>query len=182
MTPECLRRLIGLLNPENQPGHLTLIHRFGSERIAACLPPLLEAVRETGCPVLWCCDPMHGNTRNTNGGIKTRNFEEVRCELDQAFDIHKSFGGRLGGLHVELTGEAVTECVGGARGLSENDLHQAYRTYLDPRLNYEQALELAFFAARKMRTLNGYQNHRGDSQPPTGVATRSASAGATPSR
>jgi 3-deoxy-7-phosphoheptulonate synthase len=182
MTPECLRRLIGLLNPENQPGHLTLIHRFGSERIAACLPPLLEAVRETGCPMLWCCDPMHGNTRNTNGGIKTRNFEEVRCELDQAFDIHKSFGGRLGGLHVELTGEAVTECVGGARGLSENDLHQAYRTYLDPRLNYEQALELAFFAARKMRTLNGYQNHRGDSQPPTGVATRSASAGATPSR
>lgn len=156
LAPENLQRLICVLNPANEPGRLTLIHRFGSDRIAACLPPLIEAVRATGSPVLWCCDPMHGNTRTTNGGVKTRSFDEIRSELEQAFDIHKAHGGRLGGLHVELTGEAVTECVGGARGLSEDDLHRAYRSYLDPRLNYEQALELALFAARKMRALNGY--------------------------
>ena len=157
MAPDNLQRLIRILNPANEPGRLTLIHRFGSDRIAACLPPLIEAVRADGSPVLWCCDPMHGNTRTTNGGVKTRSFDEIRSELEQAFDIHKAHGGRLGGLHVELTGEAVTECVGGARGLSEDDLHRAYRSYLDPRLNYEQALELALFAARKMRALNGYR-------------------------
>jgi 3-deoxy-7-phosphoheptulonate synthase len=99
---------------------------------------------------------MHGNTHLTNGGLKTRNFDEILSELDQAFDIHRAHGSRLGGVHVELTGEAVTECVGGARGLNETDLTRAYRSYLDPRLNYEQALELAFFTARKMRSLNGH--------------------------
>ena len=156
LSPQCLRRLIRILNPENEPGRLTLIHRFGSDRIADCLPPLLEAARATACPVLWCCDPMHGNTRTTNGGVKTRNFDEIRSELEQAFEIHKAAGGRLGGMHVELAGEAVTECVGGARNLQEADLSRAYTSYLDPRLNYEQALELALFAARKMRALNGY--------------------------
>jgi 3-deoxy-7-phosphoheptulonate synthase len=98
---------------------------------------------------------MHGNTRTTDGGTKTRNFDEIRSELDQAFDIHRGSGSRLGGAHIELTGEAVTECVGGARGLSEVDLSRAYRSHLDPRLNYEQALELAMFMAHKMRAING---------------------------
>ena len=181
MTPECLQRLVGILNPENEPGRLTLIHRFGADRIARHLPALIDAVRATGSPVLWCCDPMHGNTRITNGGVKTRNFDEILGELDQAFELHKARGGRLGGVHVELTGEAVTECVGGARGLCEADLHQAYRTYLDPRLNYEQALELALFAARKMRALNGYAVN-GGAHPPSASSSREAMAKATSSR
>ncbi len=156
MSTDCLKELIEVLNPAGEPGRLTLIHRFGSERIAQCLPPLIDAARATGRPVLWCCDPMHANTRTTNGGQKTRSFDEILRELDQAFEIHRANGSRLGGVHVELTGEAVTECVGGARGLSEDDLHQAYKSYLDPRLNYEQAMELALFTARKMRALNGY--------------------------
>jgi len=151
MSPECLQRLIAILNPEGEPGRLTLIHRFGSERIARCLPPLVQAAQAAAAPVLWCCDPMHGNTRVTDGGTKTRSFEEIRSEVDQAFEIHSANGSRLGGLHVEVTGEAVTECTGGARGLSEVDLGRAYRSQLDPRLNYEQALELAMFAAHKMR-------------------------------
>jgi len=155
MSADCLKRLIEILNPEADPGRLTLIHRFGCEHIARRLTPLIAAARATGIPVLWCCDPMHGNTHLTNGGLKTRNFDEILSELDQAFDIHRAQGSRLGGVHVELTGEAVTECVGGARGLNETDLTRAYRSYLDPRLNYEQALELAFFTARKMRSLNG---------------------------
>jgi 3-deoxy-7-phosphoheptulonate synthase len=150
-----LKRLIEILNPEADPGRLTLIHRFGCEHIARRLTPLIAAARATGIPVLWCCDPMHGNTHLTNGGLKTRNFDEILSELEQAFDIHRAQGSSLGGVHVELTGEAVTECVGGARGLNETDLTRAYRSYLDPRLNYEQALELAFFTARKMRSLNG---------------------------
>jgi len=156
VSPDCIQRLITTLNPEDEPGRLTFIHRFGCERIAQHLPALIAAAKATGSPVLWCCDPMHGNTRTANGGLKTRDFKEILCELDQAFDIHRAHGSRLGGVHIELTGEAVTECIGGARGLHEADLTRAYRTYLDPRLNYEQALELALFAARKMRALNGH--------------------------
>jgi 3-deoxy-7-phosphoheptulonate synthase len=125
---------------------------------------------------------MHGNTRVTNGGIKTRVFDEILSELDQAFEIHKACGGRLGGMHIELTGEAVTECIGGARGLSEADLRRDYRSYLDPRLNYEQAMELALFAARKMRALNGYTSEAGGFQPPKRDSSRSATANATSSR
>jgi 3-deoxy-7-phosphoheptulonate synthase len=149
-SPECLQQLIGILNPQNEAGRLVLIHRFGCEAIARWLPALIDAARSTGSPVLWCCDPMHGNTRTTEGGVKTRDFDEILGELDQAFDLHRANGSRLGGVHVELTGEAVTECVGGARGLSETDLKDAYRSHLDPRLNYEQALEMALFIAHKM--------------------------------
>ena len=156
LASDCLKRLIEILNPEAEPGRLTLIHRFGCESIARCLPPLIAAARSTGIPVLWCCDPMHGNTRVTDGGLKTRNFDEILGELDQAFEIHRADGGRLGGVHVELTGEAVTECVGGARGLTETHLTRAYKSCLDPRLNYEQALELALFTAGKMRAINGH--------------------------
>ncbi len=182
LEPACLQRLIQILNPENEPGRLTLVHRLGRERIADRLPALIDAARETGSPILWCCDPMHGNTRFTEGGIRTRTFDDILRELDQAFDIHRAHGSRLGGVHVELTGEAVTECVGGARGLSEDDLHRNYRSYVDPRLNYEQAMELAFFAARKMRVLNGYKTEAGGFHPPSADSRSKAAASTISSR
>lgn len=154
MAPATLQRLIEILHPDDEPGRLTLIHRFGRDHIAGCLPPLIEAVRETGRTVLWSCDPMHGNTRVTSAGVKTRRFDDILGELDQAFTIHHRHGSLLGGVHIELTGEDVTECLGGARGLDETDLNRAYKSQLDPRLNYEQALETAMFLAGKMRQLN----------------------------
>jgi 3-deoxy-7-phosphoheptulonate synthase len=150
LTPDKLLVLIDALQPEPEPGRLTFIHRFGNDAVGRCLPPLIEAVKSLGKPVLWCCDPMHGNTRNTINGRKTRNFGDILGELRQSFDIHQAAGTHLGGVHIELTGEDVTECIGGARGLSEDDLHKAYTTHLDPRLNYEQALEVALFIADRM--------------------------------
>ncbi len=150
MAPEKLVRILEILHPDDEPGRLTLIHRLGDERIGALLPPLIEAVRSTGKRVLWCCDPMHGNTRMTPAGVKTRYFHEIVGELEQAFDIHAACGSHLGGIHVELTGEDVTECIGGAHGPGEADLERAYTSFMDPRLNYEQALEIAMFAAGKM--------------------------------
>jgi 3-deoxy-7-phosphoheptulonate synthase len=150
ITPDELIDLVDVLNPANEPGRLTLIHRFGAQRVDACLPPLVEAVRQAGKIVVWCCDPMHGNTITTQSGIKTRNFDAILGELHQAFEIHDRLGSRLGGVHFELTGEDVTECVGGARGLTEADLQTAYHSDVDPRLNYEQALELALLIARRM--------------------------------
>ena len=150
MTPDKLQRLLDLLNPYNEPGRLTLIHRFGCQQVADCLPPLVEAVRTSGQTVLWCSDPMHGNTRSTEGGVKTRRFDEILSELEQSFEVHAAAGSRLGGVHFELTGENVTECIGGARGLVEADLGRDYRSEMDPRLNYEQALEMALLIARKM--------------------------------
>jgi 3-deoxy-7-phosphoheptulonate synthase len=149
--PDELLALIGILNPDNEPGRLTLIHRFGATRIERFLPPLIEAVLRAGRVVLWCCDPMHGNTMTTQAGIKTRNFDDILYELDQAFEIHQRLGSRLGGVHFELTGENVTECIGGARGLTETDLTKAYFSNVDPRLNYEQALEMALMIARRRK-------------------------------
>lgn len=149
-TPGELKELIGALNPDNEMGRLTLIHRFGTERIANSLPPLIQAAKQTGKSILWCCDPMHGNTSTTNEGIKTRSFDDILKELEQAFAIHLSEGSILGGVHFELTGENVTECIGGARGLSEKDLSTAYKSEVDPRLNYEQAMEMALRIARSM--------------------------------
>ncbi|MCX7827252.1 MAG: 3-deoxy-7-phosphoheptulonate synthase, partial [Verrucomicrobiae bacterium] len=146
-----LVELCRILNPQNEPGRLTLICRFGAQAVNKGLPPLIEAVRKAGCVVLWSCDPMHGNTRTTPSGRKTRDFHDILSELDQAFDIHRQAGTILGGVHFELTGENVTECVGGARGLAEADLERAYRSDVDPRLNYEQALEMALLIARKMQ-------------------------------
>ena len=143
MTREWLQDLIAALNPNNEPGRLTLIHRFGAKSIDEHLPDLITAVKETGSPVLWVCDPMHGNTESTADGTKTRRFENVIGELESAFRIHKSMGSYLGGVHLELTGENVTECTGGARGLTDADLARAYKTTVDPRLNYEQAMEVA---------------------------------------
>lgn len=142
--------LCGMLNPANEPGKLTLIHRFGADQIELCLPPLVEAAARAGKRVLWCCDPMHGNTITTQSGLKTRRFDDILRELHQAFEIHGRLGSLLGGVHFELTGENVTECTGGARGLSEEDLATAYRSDIDPRLNYEQAMEMALLIARRM--------------------------------
>lgn len=149
-TPDRLRRLLDRLHPDDEPGRLTLIHRFGAADIAAGLPPLLEAVRADGRTVLWCCDPMHGNTELTATGRKTRRFDDVLGELELAFELHAAAGTRLGGVHVELTGENVTECVGGARNLVATDLDRDYRSTVDPRLNYEQSLELALRIARRI--------------------------------
>lgn len=143
MTAEWLQKLIRVLNPNNEPGRLTLIHRFGASNIEQSLPKLIRAVRETGSPVLWVCDPMHGNTESTADGTKTRRFDNIVAELEAAFRVHGSMGSYLGGVHLELTGENVTECTGGARGLTDSDLARAYKSTVDPRLNYEQAMEIA---------------------------------------
>ena len=149
VTPDQLLRLIDVLNPDNEPGRLGLIHRMGAEHIAMKLPALLDAVQREGRRVLWICDGMHGNTESTSNGYKTRRFANIRSEIEQAFDLHAAAGTKLGGVHLELTGENVTECLGGARDLTEIDLQRAYRTTVDPRLNYEQALEIAMLIVRK---------------------------------
>ncbi|MEM9208782.1 MAG: 3-deoxy-7-phosphoheptulonate synthase class II [Pseudomonadota bacterium] len=143
MTTEWLQELIRVLNPNNEPGRLTLIHRFGAKSVEQYLPDLINAVRSTGSPVLWVCDPMHGNTESTADGTKTRRFDNIVAELESAFKVHEEMGSYLGGVHLELTGENVTECTGGARGLSDADLVRAYKSSVDPRLNYEQAMEVA---------------------------------------
>jgi 3-deoxy-7-phosphoheptulonate synthase len=143
ITPESLLALIERVNPHNEPGKLTLIHRLGSLQIGAKLPSLISAVKASGLSVLWCCDPMHGNTTLTAEGYKTRRFDVILSELEQAVHLHQRQGSFLGGVHFELTGDEVTECVGGARGITEENLKEAYRTLVDPRLNYDQSLEMA---------------------------------------
>jgi 3-deoxy-7-phosphoheptulonate synthase len=153
VAPEALLRLLDRLDPDNDPGRITLIHRMGAAKVAQALPPLLKAVRASGRTVLWTCDPMHGNTETLAGGVKTRRFDTIRSELEQSFDLHAESGTRLGGVHLELTGENVTECMGGARDLTESDLARAYKSSVDPRLNYEQAIELAMLIVRKRSQL-----------------------------
>jgi len=155
MTPEWLLDLLDILDPDGELGRVTLIHRMGHDKVAERLPPLIEAVLGAGRTVLWCCDPMHGNTEKTAGGYKTRRFENILSELEQSFDIHAELGSYQGGVHFELSGDNVTECIGGARGLTEVDLERAYESRVDPRLNYEQALEMALLVARKIATMNG---------------------------
>ncbi|MBI3171991.1 MAG: 3-deoxy-7-phosphoheptulonate synthase, partial [Hydrocarboniphaga effusa] len=148
MTADWVLNLCRVLNPDNEPGRLTLIHRMGADKVADHLPRLIEAVRAAGHRVLWLCDPMHRNTISTPNGLKTRPFDKILSEVEQSFSIHKACGSRLGGVHLELTGEDVTECTGGARNLAHADLERAYRSTVDPRLNYEQALELAMKIVR----------------------------------
>jgi len=143
--------LARLLNPENQPGRVTLIHRVGHQHAAQVLPLLIDEIARSGVHVLWVCDPMHGNTVATQSGHKTRRFDDVLSELRTSFAVHRSCGTRLGGVHLELTGENVTECLGGAGGLTEDDLHMAYNTTCDPRLNYQQAMEIAFSIANEIQ-------------------------------
>ncbi|WP_024870224.1 class II 3-deoxy-7-phosphoheptulonate synthase [Pseudoxanthomonas suwonensis] len=153
--PDQLLRLIDALNPDDEPGRLTFIHRMGAAQIAEKLPPLLEAVKRDGRRVLWVCDAMHGNTESTANGYKTRRFANILAEVEHSFDLHAAAGTRLGGVHLELTGEDVTECTGGARELKDADLERAYRSTVDPRLNYEQSLEIAMAIVRKQGARHG---------------------------
>ena len=150
ITDEHLQGLIHVLNPHNEPGRLTFITRFGAKHIHEHLPRVIRTVRATGSRVLWVCDPMHGNTESTAEGIKTRRFDNILSELRAAVQIHQEQGSMLGGVHLELTGDNVTECIGGARGLKESDLARAYKSQVDPRLNYEQAMEIAMLFAGKL--------------------------------
>ncbi len=149
MKADELQRLLDLLDPDHEPGRITLICRLGADKIAARLPTMIKAVQSTGHTVLWSVDPMHGNTVKTESGIKTRHFDQICDELRQSFEIHHQCDSHVGGVHLELTGSNVTECVGGAGGLSAMDLSRAYETNVDPRLNYEQAMEIAFSIAGK---------------------------------
>jgi 3-deoxy-7-phosphoheptulonate synthase len=151
-TPDDCLRVLDVLDPHHESGRITLIHRFGASNIRQGLPALIRAIRASGRQVLWCCDPMHGNTKTTSGGIKTRHFAEILNELEGAFDVHASEGSYLGGVHLELSGEDVTECIGGASGITESDLARAYKSDVDPRLNYEQALEVAMLIAHRLRS------------------------------
>lgn len=153
VTPDVLLKLIDVLNPDDEPGRLSLIHRMGAAHVGEKLSPLLDAIKRDGRRVLWICDPMHGNTESTANGYKTRRFANIRSELEQSFELHAAAGTRMGGVHLELTGEDVTECTGGARDLTDIDLERAYRSTVDPRLNYEQALETAMLIVRKQGQL-----------------------------
>lgn len=148
ITPSETLALCERLNPRNEPGRLTFILRFGAARIETGLPPIVQAVRDAGQQVLWCCDPMHGNTETTSSGVKTRRFEKILAELETCARILQEAGAPLGGVHFELTGDNVTECLGGASGVTEEDLASAYRSQVDPRLNYEQSLEMALLLGR----------------------------------
>ena len=149
--PDEMMRLIDALSLENEPGRLTLYGRFGSDKIAARLPALMRATRAEGRNVVWAIDPMHGNTLTANNGYKTRPFDRILGEVKSFIEIAESEGVHPGGVHLEMTGQNVTECLGGARALSEGDLADRYHTHCDPRLNGEQALELAFLVAEKLK-------------------------------
>jgi 3-deoxy-7-phosphoheptulonate synthase len=151
LQPDELLRLIDILNPKDEPGRLTLICRFGADKIEKHLPGLIRAVKEAGRTVVWSCDPMHGNTVNAAGGYKTRPFERIVGEVERFFDIHRAEGTCPGGVHVEMTGQNVTECTGGAARISEADLARQYDTGCDPRLNAAQSLELAFLLAERLK-------------------------------
>lgn len=144
-------KLIEKLNPTHEAGKIVMITRFGKDAIKDQLPGLIQAVRREGFPVVWSSDPMHGNTFSTRNDFKTRNFDHILDEIRSAFAIHRSEGSYLGGVHLELTGDNVTECVGGANGLTETGLGQNYETFCDPRLNYEQSLEMAFLVAKEWK-------------------------------
>lgn len=155
MTPDNLLKLIDILNPENEPGRLTLISRMGSAKIGELLPPLVRKVKEEGRAVVWASDPMHGNTIKSPNGYKTRKFTDILAEVRQFFAIHKAEGTFAGGVHFEMTGQDVTECLGGAQAISELDLSDRYHTHCDPRLNASQSLELAFLIAETVKKQKG---------------------------
>ena len=151
MNPSELVELITRLEPANQPGRITIITRLGADIVAESLPPLIKAVSEAGRVVTWVCDPMHGNTISTSEGLKTRDYDAVLSELEEAFKTHATCGSHLGGVHFEMTGEDVTECTGGPQELSVADLSRSYETHCDPRLNYSQSLELALRIAQRLQ-------------------------------
>ena len=151
LKPDDLIKLSNILNPENEPGRLTLISRFGAENVEKYLPKLIKAVKKEGLNVIWSCDPMHGNTIKAATGFKTRQFDKVIKEVKNFFGVNQAEGTYAGGLHIEMTGQDVTECTGGAQKISENDLSNRYRTHCDPRLNADQALELSFLISEEIK-------------------------------
>ncbi|RAY16048.1 3-deoxy-7-phosphoheptulonate synthase class II [Actinomadura craniellae] len=150
-SPDDALALIDRLNPDREPGRLTFITRMGAGRIRDGLPPLVEKVSQSGAPVAWVCDPMHGNTFEAPSGHKTRRFDDVLDEVAGFFEVHRALGTHPGGIHIEFTGDDVTECVGGGHEIVEDDLHQRYETACDPRLNRSQSLDLAFMVAEMYR-------------------------------
>ena len=152
LAPDELLRLIDTLNPHNQPGRLTLITRFGADKIEAGLPPLIRAVEREGRSVIWSCDPMHGNTVKAANGYKTRPFDRILAEVRGFFAVHRAEGTHAGGIHAEMTGQDVTECTGGAIAITDEGLASRYQTQCDPRLNASQSLELAFLLAESLKT------------------------------
>jgi 3-deoxy-7-phosphoheptulonate synthase len=151
VTPEMAAEYVERLDPHNEPGRLTLVTRMGNTKVRHLLPPIIEKVQATGHKVIWQCDPMHGNTHESSTGYKTRHFDRIVDEVQGFFEVHRALGTHPGGLHVELTGENVTECVGGAQNISDSDLAGRYETVCDPRLNIQQSLELAFLVAQMLR-------------------------------
>ena len=151
LKPDELLRLIDVLNPDNEPGRLTLINRFGAEKVGECLPALIRAVQREGRVVVWSCDPMHGNTITSTSGYKTRPFDRIMSEVKSFFSIHAAEGTHAGGVHLEMTGKDVTECTGGARAITDEDLNDRYHTVCDPRLNAEQSIDLAFLIAELLK-------------------------------
>ncbi len=165
LTPDGLLQLIDALNPKNEAGRLTLICRFGADKVFDHLPALIRAVKREGRNVVWSCDPMHGNTVKAASGFKTRPFDQVMQEVRNFFAVHQAEGTHAGGIHLEMTGQNVTECTGGARALTDADLSDRYHTYCDPRLNAEQALEIAFLTAQLIK-----HERQGKERPQTEAA------------
>ncbi|MCB1477061.1 MAG: 3-deoxy-7-phosphoheptulonate synthase, partial [Rhodobiaceae bacterium] len=151
LDPDGLMRLIDLLNPEDEAGRLTLICRFGAGKVGEHLPGLIRRVEKEGRTVVWSCDPMHGNTVKATTGFKTRPFDRVLQEVREFFQIHRAEGTHAGGIHIEMTGQNVTECTGGARAISDEQLSDRYHTHCDPRLNADQSIELAFIVADALK-------------------------------
>jgi 3-deoxy-7-phosphoheptulonate synthase len=164
-TPDELMRLVERLDPGNEAGRLTLIARMGADAVADALPPLVRRIKSEGRNVVWSCDPMHGNTVKASSGYKTRSFDRILKEVTAFFDVHAAEGTHAGGVHVEMTGQDVTECVGGVQAIGEEDLADRYHTHCDPRLNASQSLELAFVMAEKLRR---------EREAATGVRARAA--------
>jgi 3-deoxy-7-phosphoheptulonate synthase len=151
LTPEGLLQLLDLIDPAQEPGRITLICRFGADKVFDHLPKLVRAVKASGRPVVWSCDPMHGNTVKAGSGYKTRPFDLILQEVKNFFAVHQAEGTHAGGLHLEMTGRNVTECTGGAREITDAELCDRYHTHCDPRLNAEQAIELAFLTAELLK-------------------------------
>ena len=162
LKPDELIKLIDVLNPENEPGRLTLIARFGADKVEKHLPELIRAVKREGRVVVWSCDPMHGNTIKSTSGYKTRPFDSILKEVRGFMAIHQAEGTHAGGIHVEMTGKDVTECTGGLRALRDEDLNDRYHTFCDPRLNAAQALELAFLVAEELKKEQALRPRRVD--------------------
>ena len=159
LKPEELIKLCNIINPKNEPGKITLISRFGANKVEDYLPKLIKGIKKEGLKVIWSCDPMHGNTIKAATGLKTRPFDNVLQEVKNVFAVHQAEGSYAGGLHVEMTGQDVTECTGGAQKISDEDLTNRYRTHCDPRLNASQALELAFLISEEIKKNSKYSKN-----------------------